>query len=263
MTKVSKDFIKFRQHIRTLNLSINEQYLLELFFEFHNHTYGYCYLQMKDILVAFNTTSKNRVSTTIKNLEEKNLIIVDREHKNNRYFIADINSFITVKDETKKKVNVDSNGNTPADGQQTIEDFIGGEDKRIILVKNTVNSGEATQALITLALENDVEIVKEACEDVKAQTNNINSKFLINAINYVKGRKKKSSNLISEINHLKFNNFEPRQYDYDKLEAMLNGWEDYSEEDIHEVLSKIRSGYYTSNNSKRLNGVEIETNVAV
>ena len=96
-----------------------------------------------------------------------------------------------------------------------------------------------------------------------AKTNNINSKFLINAINYVKGRKKKSSNLISEINHLKFNNFEPRQYDYDKLEAMLNGWEDYSEEDIHEVLSKIRSGYYTSNNSKRLNGVEIETNVAV
>lgn len=39
MAKVSKDFIKFRQYIRTLNLSINEQYLLELFFEFLNTIY--------------------------------------------------------------------------------------------------------------------------------------------------------------------------------------------------------------------------------
>ena len=83
MAKVSKDFIKFRQHIRTLNLSINEQYLLELFFEFHNHNYGYCYLQIKDILVAFNTTSKNRVSKVIKDLEEKGFITVDRANKNN------------------------------------------------------------------------------------------------------------------------------------------------------------------------------------
>lgn len=44
---------------------------------------------------------------------------------------------------------------------------------------------------------------------------------------------------------------------------MLNGWEDYSEEDIHEVLSNTRSENYISNNSKRFNGVEIGTNVAV
>lgn len=44
---------------------------------------------------------------------------------------------------------------------------------------------------------------------------------------------------------------------------MLLGYEDYSEEDIHEVLSNSRTGNYTSNNSKRLNGVEIGTNVAV
>ena len=263
MAKVSKDFIKFRQHIRTLNLSINEQYLLELFFEFHNHAYGYCYLQMKDILVAFNTTSKNRVSTTIKNLEEKNLIIVDREHKNNRYFIADVNNFITVKDKTKKKVNVDSNGDTPADGQQSIEDLIGGEDERITIVKATVNDGIVSQELITLTLENDIEIVKGACADVKAKTNKANSKFLINAINYAKTRSKKSSNVRGEVNPLKFNNFEARTYQYDKLEAMLNGWEEYSEEEIHEVLSNTRSENYTSNNSKRFNGVEIGTDVAV
>ena len=237
MDKVSKDFIKFRQYIRTLNLSINEQYLLELFFEFHNHNYGYCYLQIKDILVAFNTTSKNRISTTIKSLEEKNLIIVDREHKNNRYFIVDINDFITVKGEVNKKINIDSNGNTPIDGQQTIEDVIGREDKRITTIKETVNDGIVSQELITVALENDIEIVKKACEDVKEKTNKVNSKFLINAINYAKGRNKKSLNSKSEVNPRSFNNFEGRIYNYDTLEEMLLGYIDYDDNDIHDVLS--------------------------
>ena len=237
MAKVSKDFIKFRQHIRTLNLSINEQYLLELFFEFHNHNYGYCYLQIKDILVAFNTTSKNRISTTIKSLEEKNLIIVDREHKNNRYFIVDINNFITVKDEVKKKINIDSNGNTPIDGQQTIEDVIGREDKRITTIKETVNDGIVSQELITVALENDIEIVKKACKEVKEKTNKVNSKFLINAINYAKGRNKKSLNSKSEVNPRSFNNFEGRIYNYDTLEEMLLGYIEYDDNDIHNVLS--------------------------
>lgn len=237
MAKVSKDFIKFRQYIRTLNLSINEQYLLELFFEFHNHNYGYCYLQIKDILVAFNTTSKNRISTTIKSLEEKNLIIVDREHKNNRYFIVDINNFITFKDEVKKKINIDSNGNTPIDGQQTIEEVIGGEDKRITTIKETVNDGIVSQELITVALENDIEIVKKACEDVKEKTNKVNSKFLINAINYAKGRNKKSLNSGSEVNPRSFNNFQGRIYNYDTLEEMLLGYIDYDDNDIHDVLS--------------------------
>ena len=237
MAKVSKDFIKFRQYIRTLNLSINEQYLLELFFEFHNHNYGYCYLQIKDILVAFNTTSKNRISTTIKSLEEKNLIIVDREHKNNRYFIVDINDFITVKGEVKKKINIDSNGNTPIDGQQTIEDVIGREDKRFTTIKETVNDGIVSQELITVALENDIEIVKKACEDVKEKTNKVNSKFLINAINYAKGRNKKSLNSKSEVNPRSFNNFEGRIYNYDTLEEMLLGYIDYDDNDIHDVLS--------------------------
>lgn len=237
MTKVSKNFIKFRQHIRTLNLSINEQYLLELFFEFHNHIYGYCYLPIKDILVAFNTTSKNRISTTIKSLEEKNLIIVDREHKNNRYFITNINSFITVKNESKKKVNVDSNGDAIVEEQQTIEDLIGGVDKRVALVKETVNDGIVSQKLITVALENNIEIVKEACSDVKEKTNKINSKFLINAINYMKGRNKNKYNVKSEVNPRSFNNFEGRKYNYDTLEKMLLGYIDYDDNDIHNILS--------------------------
>ena len=53
------------------------------------------------------------------------------------------------------------------------------------------------------------------------------------------------------------------QYDYDKLEAMLLGHEEYKEDDIHEVLSSLGVGNYTSNNSKRFNGIKIGANVAV
>ena len=65
------------------------------------------------------------------------------------------------------------------------------------------------------------------------------------------------------VNPISFNNFKGREYDYDKLESMLLGYEEYSEEDIHEVLSNSRIGNYTSNNKKRFNRVEIADDVAV
>lgn len=84
--------------------------------------------------------------------------------------------------------------------------------------------------------------------------------FSINAIEGNWNLKNKETN---GVNPRSFNNFKGREYDYDKLESMLLGYEEYSEEDIHEVLSNTRSGNYISNNSERFNGVEIGTNVAL
>lgn len=81
----SKDFIKFRQYIRSQDLKVNEQYLLELLFEYHNQQYGYAFPKFSDIMQTFNTTSKNRISSTIKKLEKKGVIKVDRTFANNRY----------------------------------------------------------------------------------------------------------------------------------------------------------------------------------
>ena len=108
----SKDFIKFRQYIRTQDLKINEQYLLELFFEYHNTQYGYSFLTFEQIMQAFNTTSKNRISSTIKKLEKKELIRVDRDHTNNRYYVIGIENYVNTNNNPK-----DSNGKTPLDGQ--------------------------------------------------------------------------------------------------------------------------------------------------
>lgn len=109
----SKDFIKFRQYIRSHNLKVNEQYLLELLFEYHNVEYGYAFPKFSDIMGAFNTTSKNRISSTIKKLEKRGLIKVDRTFANNRYYVIGIEDFINTNKEKPK----DSNGKPPLTGQ--------------------------------------------------------------------------------------------------------------------------------------------------
>ena len=137
--------------------------------------------------------------------------------------------------------------------------------------KIEVLDGQVTVEEVLQQEKTDVEAVVEAtgCTVQKAEevleyavTCNKNNPvgFSIKAINEGWKLKNKETN---GINPRSFNNFEGRSYQYDKLEAMLLGHEDYSEEDIHEVLSNSRTGNYTSNNSKRLNGVEIGTNVAV
>ncbi|SFC14106.1 helix-turn-helix domain-containing protein [Clostridium uliginosum] len=132
----SKDFIKFRQYIRTQNLKVNEQYLLELFFEYTSIQYGYAFPKFSDIMSSFNTTSKNRISSTIKKLEKKGLIKVDRDHTNNRYYVVNIELFIN-----QGKSN-DKNGNKPTkeiEGQVSIEELTPEESKVIELTSFTPN----------------------------------------------------------------------------------------------------------------------------
>lgn len=137
--------------------------------------------------------------------------------------------------------------------------------------KIEVLDGQVTVEEVLQQEKTDVEAVVEAtgCTVQKAEevleyavTCNKNNPvgFSIKAINEGWKLKNKETN---GINPRSLNNFEGRSYQYDKLEAMLLGHEDYSEEDIHEVLSNTRSENYISNNSKRFNGVEIGTNVAV
>ncbi len=58
------------------------------------------------------------------------------------------------------------------------------------------------------------------------------------------------------INPLKFNNFKGRDYDYDKLERQLLGWDTDDEEDIEAQKDKTE-GNYTSNNSKKFGNANI------
>ena len=232
ISKISKNFISFRQYIRTKDLSVNEQYLLELLFEFHNHELGYAYPDLKTLMKAFNTTSKNRVVSTIKKLEKKGLIRVTRKFKeNNRYFIKNINQFIiTEKKKTStNKVNVDSNGNEPLEGQIDIEEVLRETDKvKLILekFKGIVLSKKHKEVI------NNTEMVVLENAIKSINVDKINGNYLLGAIERIKV---KAIQFVDGINPKSFNNFKAREYDWDSLEAKLLGW-DRKEEFEEEML---------------------------
>ena len=232
-SKVSKNFISFRQYIRTKDLSVNEQYLLELLFEFHNHNFGYAYPDLKTLMKAFNTTSKNRVVSTIKKLEKKGLIRVTRKFKdNNRYFIANINEFIVT--ENKKapvKVHVDSNGDLPLEGQIDVEEVLKENESQSDKIKLVLDK---FKGIILSKKQKEVidNTEKGVLENAIASitVDKVNATYLIGAIERAKT---KSKYLVDGINPFKFNNFKAREYDYDSLEKKLLGW-DKQEEVIKE-----------------------------
>ena len=234
-SKVSKNFISFRQYIRTKDLCVNEQYLLELLFEFHNHSFGYAYPDLKTLMKAFNTTSKNRVIYTIKKLEKKGLITVVRKFKeNNRYFIANINEFIVIENKkTPVKVHVDSNGDLPLEGQIDIEEVLKENESQSDKVKLILDK---FKGIILSKKQKEVidNTEKGILENAIASitVDKINATYLLGAIERAKT---KSKYLVDGINPFKFNNFKAREYDYDSLEKKLLGW-DKQEEVIEEEL---------------------------
>lgn len=234
-SKVSKNFISFRQYIRTKDLSVNEQYLLELLFEFYNHSFGYAYPDLKTLMKAFNTTSKNRVISTIKKLEKKGLITVVRKFKeNNRYFIANINEFIVIENKkTPVKAPVDSNGNLPLEGQIDIEEVLKeneSQSDKIKLILDKFKGIILSKKQKEVIDNTEKGILENAIASITVDK--INATYLLGAIERAKA---KSKYLVDGINPFKFNNFKAREYDYDSLEKKLLGW-DKQEEVIEEEL---------------------------
>lgn len=234
-SKVSKNFISFRQYIRTKDLCVNEQYLLELLFEFHNHSFGYAYPDLKTLMKAFNTTSKNRVISTIKKLEKKGLITIVRKFKeNNRYFIANINEFIVIENKkTPVKVHVDSNGDLPLEGQIDIEEVLKeneSQSDKIKLILDKFKGIILSKKQKEVIDNTEKGILENAIASITVDK--INATYLLGAIERAKT---KSKYLVDGINPFKFNNFKAREYDYDSLEKKLLGW-DKQEEVIEEEL---------------------------
>ena len=249
-SKISKNFISFRQYIRTKDLSVNEQYLLELLFEFHNHNFGYAYPDLKTLMKAFNTTSKNRVVSTIKKLEKKGLIRVTRKFKdNNRYFIANINEFIISQNKKviSNKVNVDSNGNQPLDGQIGVEEALKqneSESDKIKLVLERFKGIILSKKHKEVIDNTEKDILENAIDSINVDK--VNGNYLLGAIERIKSKAidfvsgnytSNNSKRFNEINAKSFNNFKAREYDYEKLEKQLLGWyNDEPEEVIEEEI---------------------------
>lgn len=217
----TKDFIKFRQYIRTQDLKINEQYLLELFFEYHNTTYNYCFLTFDQIMNCFGTTSKNRISSTIKKLEKKGLITVDRSYSNNRYYVVNIELFI------QEGKHNDKNGtNKPLTGQVHFTELTDEEAEVIDATNFTQNQVKTLLQLSNNKVDKLISVIKYALKNGASNVYGYVKALLIRNVNvddtkqeYKEKHKKKSIAFVE--------NCSSREYSaewFESVEQRLLGW---------------------------------------
>lgn len=212
----TKDFIKFRQFIRTQDLKINEQYLLELLFEYHNTNYGYCFLTYEQIMQSFNTTSKNRISKSIKNLEKRGLITIDKRYSNNRYYIVNVELFIV-----RSKPN-DSNVQLPITGQVRFAELTNEESEVINATNFTQNQAKTLLQLSNNKVEKLISVIKYALKNGASNVYGYTKALLIRNVNVddkVTEHKKKSIPFVENCSSRDYTN----EW-YLDVESRLLGW---------------------------------------
>lgn len=218
---VSKDFIKFRQYIRTQNLKVNEQYMLELFFEYHNTNYNYCFLTFEQIMQMFNTTSKNRISSTIKKLEKKGLITVDRDHSNNRYYVIGIENFINQNNSKPK----DSNGKPPLDNQIHFTELTEEESQVINATNFTQNQAKTLLQLCNNKVDRVLSVIKYALKNGATNVFGYVKALLVRNVDIETKEESKSNYTKKTIPFVE--GCEGRNYSdewYSDIESRLLGW---------------------------------------
>lgn len=115
-----------------------------------------------------------------------------------------------------KKVNIDSNGQEPIQGQiNDIEAIEIIEDVRVKLINEVITTGTASEELIEIVKGKSIQEVREVIDSINSKF--VTSLFLENAF-----KAKSQANITKTTG---FNNFTPREYDYDALEKKLLGWE--------------------------------------
>ena len=143
--------------------------MMELLFELHNEKYGYAFPSFKTLLDAFNTTSKNRVSKVLKDLEEKGFITVDRDKRSNRYIINDLTSYLKAEDKPAVRKDVED---------EVIDDTM---KQKIEIVEKTIKRKASKK--MKAKLENiELEELKILDEEKNQQCEKINETYYIRAI---------------------------------------------------------------------------------
>lgn len=233
-----KDLLKSLNSIHNdNNLSLEEKFLLTILIKYHNHKLNYAYPSYEVLMAECSTNRKAKISKIVKALSEKEYITIKKSQGNKSLYFINKHLYYVAKDEsidskeqkqpnkidTKKapKVGVDSNGNVPLDGQVTVEEvLVEAEAKELSLEEQIANE----TGCIT-------EIAKSSIAYAKQQGANNIKAYAIASIN----RGFTGSNLVNGINPLKFNNFEPREYDYTLLEKKLLGWDNTNLEEVEEI----------------------------
>src|SRR5471030_1956290 len=120
---MTKDYLKFRNAIKKdTQLSLEEGYMLELLFDYYNTSCNYAYPSYEVLMSDLKTKRKAKVSKLLKALVRKGYISITKRGKKNTYKLL---KYLFLNQP------VDSNGNTPLDGQVHFSE-ITDEEKEVI-----------------------------------------------------------------------------------------------------------------------------------
>ena len=206
--KITKDFIKFKQFLRTKKLKPVQKVIMEYIFELHNCKFGYAFPSMKDLVIEVNASCNNTVISAIRRLEKMKLLKVNRENKNNRYYIENIEEFLIGLENNNFNENNKNQGDTLS--------FLDNNEDEILLENKLCKDMNCS------------------LEEAKTALNYAKEKQAKNLIAYAKstiknGWHKLQNELNSTLSNVTqksgFANFTQRAYDYEKLERQLLGWE--------------------------------------
>lgn len=225
---MTKDFLKFINEIeKDTNLNIEESYLLLVLFKYHNTDCGYAFPSYEILMSDLKTKRRAKISKLLKSLEKKGYISIKKKGKKNTYYILKYLFLNKSKSKTTKQKHdapVDSNGNIPVEGQMHVEEVINTKEHEEVAAITGFNKKQADELL--KVADNKIEKIVQAFEYSKSRGKAV-FKYVSWCLKNLDISKliKRETNKV-EKNKLKFDNFEPREYDYDKLEKSLLGWEE-------------------------------------
>ena len=217
---MTKDYLKFRNAIKKdTNLNLEESYLLETLFDYYNVQLGYAFPSYEVLMSDLKTKRRAKISKLLKSLEKKGYISITKQGKKNTYKLLKYLFLSKTKAKAKQKQHapVDSNGNVPLDGQVDVEEFLNTKEQQDVMELTGFNSKQSSELL--KAAGNKIDKIAKAFEYAKSKGKAV-FRYVKWCISNLELIIKKSN---KEIDAYKFNNFEPREYDYNDLEWNLLG----------------------------------------
>lgn len=201
---MKKDYLAFNNFILSdENLTLEEGYMLQVLFQYHNIECGYAYPTYKALMKVCKTNRQAKISKILKSLATKGYIKIEK-HGNNRYYIVEVEKYIE--------------GNAPVQ-----------EEKEVSTVEGLSASQERTLMKLAKTKEKLMQMVNYAKDKAK---NLFAYVYRLLKDNVVLGAKDTSLNphynSTTPRGYSSFNNFEGRNYsqeDYDSLERKLLGWD--------------------------------------
>jgi DNA-binding MarR family transcriptional regulator len=185
--------------------------MLEIIFDYYNISYGYAFPPYETLMSDLKTKRKAKVSKLLKSLVKKGYILITKRGKNNTYKLL-------------KYLFIHNNGEGVAPEEEPIE--ITEEEEKVIELGFT---HKEAKGLLKVAKDKIDKVVQAFEYAAQKGADNLYgyTVWALNNISKIKNTFKTMQPVEDEEGwhpKTRFDNFKPREYDYDWLEKKLLGW---------------------------------------